>query len=99
MNSYHLVFVHGGVCFQCSAGAEHLPAILFSFIQLFYNMSSPQHVILSLSYQLSVFLSAVINLAALLITRCVLLVWLCATEHIEIGMMRHLINQSFFMLQ
>lgn len=28
---------------------------------------------------------AVINLAALLITRCVLLVWLCTVEHVEIG--------------
>lgn len=55
VNGYHLVFVHGGVCFQCSAGDEHLPAILFSSIQLFYNMSSPQHVVLALSYQLSGF--------------------------------------------
>lgn len=30
-------------------------------------------------------LPAVINLAALLITRCVLLVWLCTIEHVEIG--------------
>lgn len=55
VNGYHLEFVHGGVCFQCSAGDEHLPTILFSSIQLFYSMSSAQHVVLALSYQLSGF--------------------------------------------
>lgn len=35
VNGYHLLFVHGGVCFQCSAGDKHLPVILFSSIQLF----------------------------------------------------------------
>lgn len=57
---------------------------------LFLHTAVTQHVFTTACrscFKLSVvrILPAVIHLAALLITRCVLLAWLCTIEHLEIG--------------